>query len=127
MEFSIDNLVLFANCQPVVPPDPWTLAWDLEVVNNTAQSVTIALAGAQLAFGDPLNPSFETSFSAESPSTLEVGAGMIESFSFMKTGFVSAPPCNECNRAVQLTAQYSVDGGPDDEPVESNTTAQCVF
>lgn len=123
---TILSVNIFANCQPIVPPDPWSL--QIEVTYDNSASGTAAeldIITAEIRFDPPVGPVL--SVVLDPPSSGVVPAGTSSTLLHTKIGSVNdIDDCAQCGLTARV--RLTLDTGSGILEVESSDlSVPCVF
>ncbi len=124
---SISDLVITANCQPMVPMDPVKAMWSLDVDNTMGDAeVTATVSKSSLTY-TPGMGEFIQQIKVVPAMIGPVAAMEMASTPMSKMSAINNLPedCSRCDDTVRLDLTFTVDGM--DVPVSAEAMLECVF
>lgn len=122
LHFEVENVMVFADCKPIVAADPIRVNWDTVVTSGAAGEVT-ATATLRL-FGSDGSLATQPFSVAPDPLTFGVGETTVPT-----TKDVGSPidGCGFCGATATLEVRYAVTGGETFMQTVSGLTVGCAF
>ncbi|MBL9023161.1 MAG: hypothetical protein JNL21_13255 [Myxococcales bacterium] len=115
VEATITDVALFADCMPIVGPDPMNGSFDATFTNSGGTATTMTVTGARLELTE-MAETLVWSFDVTPASTGSVPAMGMISATFTKvtdsgSGTGTTGPCGVCGAAGQLFVDFADDQG----------------
>lgn len=126
---SFDNIIHWANCMPIVPPDPWHLSFDL-IYDNTAGSspVTVNIVHTDMVFNPPNGPVLDINVNPTTSGVVAAGASVTVNHNKTSSNNDIQNDCGLCPQGNQLQIEVTVNVGGQLAVVTSQIYAvQCAF
>jgi len=117
---------VFANCMPIVPPDPWQVHFDLVYDNSQGTTAaTVDILSAELILGAP-GTALSITVSPATSGTIPAGATI--AVTHTKTGALNDLPgdCGYCNTTATIEVTVEI-GGQATTITSPPFTVMCAF
>jgi hypothetical protein len=125
MTLSLEDVLIYANCQPIVEADPlhgqWTTVFDNSL--GAADMATLAAVSFMINEGDP---PIAVPWQATPNMSGPIAAGAKLSQPVMKIKGSPYPACASCGKPFTLTVTYTLGGGAD-VFAQADGNLECVF